>query len=193
MTANRLPPVPGGTELVDGASIATAWPDLDLATNIIIKTSDDQHYRFRRDAVWMSDFIKDNLADLESEPDTKGFPVIHLMKVHSSRLDHWNNPAKTIPKVPFDKIEDVVDDWDRSFLLERVYPDFDDSLLVVDLFAAADLLKMESLLQLLGAGIALGVRGQSTEQIRARFRIKNDLTPEEEERIAEENKYAIIE
>lgn len=54
---------------------------------------------------------------------------------------------------------------------------------------AANYLNIKSLLDLTCAKVASMIKGKSPEQIREMFGIENDFTPEEEEKIREENKW----
>ncbi len=49
---------------------------------------------------------------------------------------------------------------------------------------------MRTLVDLTCAQVACFMKGRSAEEIRQRFNIENDLTPEEEEAIRAENKWA---
>ena len=95
---------------------------------------------------------------------------------------HHNNPAEEIEKPLKGKIEDVICDWDKKFL------EIDQSLLI-ELIMAANYLNIKDLLDLTCAKVASMIKGKSPEQIREMFGIENDFTPEEEEKIREENKW----
>ncbi|MEO1777030.1 MAG: SKP1 family protein [Pseudomonadota bacterium] len=57
-----------------------------------------------------------------------------------------------------------------------------------DLTAAANYMDLEGLLHLCCAKLATLIRGKTVEQVRQLFGIVNDFTPEEEQKIREENK-----
>jgi S-phase kinase-associated protein 1 len=55
---------------------------------------------------------------------------------------------------------------------------------------AATFLQIESLVELLAAWVASELRGKTPEEMRKRFNIENDFTPEEEKQIREQFKWA---
>jgi S-phase kinase-associated protein 1 len=72
------------------------------------------------------------------------------------------------------------DIWDATFV------HVDDATLF-DLILAANYMDIKPLLDLTCKTVANEIRGKSPEQIRVRFNIKNDFTPEEEEEVKREN------
>jgi S-phase kinase-associated protein 1 len=64
-----------------------------------------------------------------------------------------------------------------------------DQSLLIELIMAANYLNIKDLLDLTCAKVASMIKGKSPEQIREMFGIENDFTPEEEEKIREENKW----
>ena len=116
-------------------------------------------------------------------------PVIHVHNVESEALKkiidyveyHDIYPAEEIEKPLRGKVEDVICDWDKKFL------EMDYSLLI-ELIMASNYLDMKNLLDLTCAKIANLIKGKSPEQIKDMFGIENDFTPEEEEKIREENR-----
>ncbi|KAK7270000.1 hypothetical protein RIF29_22853 [Crotalaria pallida] len=65
-----------------------------------------------------------------------------------------------------------------------------DQATLYDLIMAANYLDIKSLLDLICQTVADMIKGKSPEEIRKIFNIKNDFTPEEEEEIKKENKWA---
>ena len=59
--------------------------------------------------------------------------------------------------------------------------------MLFDLALAANYLNIKPLLKLASARIAALIKGKPIEEIRAFFKMENDFTPEEEERVREEN------
>ena len=55
---------------------------------------------------------------------------------------------------------------------------------------AANYMDIKPLLDLACAKVASMIKGKTPEEIRKRFNIKNDFTPEEEEAVRAENKWA---
>ena len=65
-----------------------------------------------------------------------------------------------------------------------------DQALLFDIVLAANYLDIKPLLKLGSAKIASLIKGKSIEEIRQFFQMDNDFTPEEEQRIREENQFA---
>ena len=65
-------------------------------------------------------------------------------------------------------------------------PQVDDETLF-NLILAANYLDIKSLLDLTCKTVADEIKGKTPEEIRIRFNIKNDFTPEEEEEVKREN------
>jgi S-phase kinase-associated protein 1 len=76
--------------------------------------------------------------------------------------------------------EDEKNVWDKDFVK------VDDETLF-NLILAANYLDIKSLLDLTCKTVADEIKGKTPEQIRVRFNIKNDFTPEEEEEVKREN------
>jgi S-phase kinase-associated protein 1 len=60
-----------------------------------------------------------------------------------------------------------------------------------EIILAANYLDIKPLLDLGCKAVALEIKGKTPEEIRKRFKIENDFTPEEEERIRRENEWAL--
>lgn len=76
--------------------------------------------------------------------------------------------------------EDDKNVWDKDFVK------VDDETLF-NLILAANYLDIKSLLDLTCKTVADEIKGKTPEEIRVRFNIKNDFTPEEEEEVKREN------
>lgn len=98
---------------------------------------------------------------------------------------HKNDSPPEIEKpLKTNDLKDVVEPWDADFInLENLEDLF-------DIILAANYLDIKSLLELSCAKVATLIKGKSPEEIRKTFNILNDLTPEEEAQIREENKWA---
>lgn len=111
--------------------------------------------------------------------------VIHYLQYHA------NDP---LPKLDDDLDDDDYDkvkarnraeigEWDKEFM------NVDDST-IFDLLLAANYLDIKSLLDLGCKIVALELVGKDAEQIRQRYNIKKDFTPEEEKEIEQELAWA---
>lgn len=74
--------------------------------------------------------------------------------------------------------------------IENDFVDCSDTQRLFDLILAANYLHHQRALDLLSSKIASMIRGKTTEELRATFNIQNDFTPEEEEKIRQENAWA---
>jgi len=143
----------------------------------------------------MSGLIKDMLEDQEEDQGT----VIPLPNVDGKTLPyviqymdyHWNNKADSIEKPLKGKVENVVSKWDQDFLNTDLVKDGieEQHELLIGVIMAANFMNMKDLLELGCAKIASMIKGKTPEQIRKLFNIENDFTPEEEEKIKEENRW----
>ena len=80
--------------------------------------------------------------------------------------------------------EDEKNTWDKDFVK------VDDETLF-NLILAANYLDIKSLLDLTCKTVADEIKGKTPEEIRIRFNIKNDFTPEEEEEVKRENAWCV--
>lgn len=96
-----------------------------------------------------------------------------LVKVIEYLKYHQRAEEETIP-------EDEQQRWDKDYLK------VDDATLFSTILAA-NYLDIKPLLDLTCKAVADEIKGKSPEEIRVRFNIKNDFTPEEEEEVKREN------
>jgi len=134
----------------------------------------------------MSELVKTMVeGDRESTdiplPNVKGGV---LRKVVEYLKYHVDQPAKPIDKpLKSANMAEVVSQWDADFV------DVDQELLF-ELILAANYMDIKPLLDLTCAKVASMIKGKNPEQIRKTFNITNDFTPEEEEAVKAENKWA---
>lgn len=153
----------------------------------------------------------DSLAtvfELESE-------VAHLSRHIREQLAAVDDPGSTIivlPTVSTNILALVVDycirwvkdpapadddyDYEKRHQWEGEYLEALDSegqVTLLDLILAANQLGIEPLLARTCQHTARLIKGKSTEEIRRTFNIKNDFTPEEEERVVRENAWCSLE
>jgi S-phase kinase-associated protein 1 len=114
-------------------------------------------------------------------PNVKGAV---LSKVVTYLKYHVADQAKEIEKpLKSANMNEVVSQWDADFV------DVDQELLF-ELILAANYMDIKPLLDLTCAKVASMIKGKTPEQIRKTFNIVNDFTPEEEEAVRAENKWA---
>jgi len=96
-----------------------------------------------------------------------------LVKVIEYLKCHQKADEETMP-------EGECQQWDRDFVK------VDDATLF-NLILASNYLEIKPLLDLTCRAVADEIKGKTPEEIRLRFNIKNDFTPEEEEEVKREN------
>lgn len=134
----------------------------------------------------MSELVK---TVSEGDQDEKEIPLPNvkasvLQKVTQYMTYHAENPPKDIEKpLKSDNMAEVVSQWDADFV------DVEQEILF-ELILAANYMDIKPLLDLTCAKVASLIKGKTPEQIRKTFNIQNDFTPEEEEAVRAENKWA---
>jgi S-phase kinase-associated protein 1 len=97
-------------------------------------------------------------------------------------LDHYEDVPGHYDEKPISVIRNTpLSTWDKSFLGSM------DKSQLVDLTLAANYLECKLLLELCCHGVAEIIKGKSTQELREEFGIKNDFTPEEEEKLMKEH------
>ena len=177
--------------------VSAPYDGLNWNTYCVV-TSNDQRpveYRLSRAAARMSGLLKDILED-QNDGDHTFIPVPGVngrtLKYVIEYLEyHKDAPAEPIEKPLKGKIDDVVCEWDKTFLFRDLVRDHDERQhdLLIDVVMAANFLNIKDLLDLTCACIASMIKGKTPEQIRSLFNIENDFTAEEEAKIREENRW----
>lgn len=143
------------------------------------------------EAIIMSDTIKNMLIDLGvdvEKTDCSDLPVIPLSSVKIEILDkiieYCNYHTKNVVKSSENdkKSTDDIIPWDLDFC--KI-----DQETLFELILAANYLNIQSLLDLTCKTVANMIRGKTPEEIRKTFNIKNDFTPEEEEKVRKDNEW----
>jgi len=127
------------------------------------------------------------LEDLGTSSDV----AIPLHNVTSKILDKVIEYCKHHVEHPVPKTDDKVGDkaksedilpWDKDFCNV-------DQATLFELILAANYLDIKPLLDLTCKTVANMIKGKTPEEIRKTFNIKNDFTPEEEEKVRKENEW----
>ena len=131
--------------------------------------------------------LKNMIEDTGKEDS---IPLNNLKLSTLKKVIEFCEHHKDVKLKPIDKplrtnnLAEVVDKWYAEFIdLEKT----DD---IIDIVIAANYLDIDALTELSCAKLATLIKGKSTEEIRKKFGIENDFTPEEEAQIREENKWA---
>ena len=168
-------------------------------TQYVVLQSNDQpkpvEFKVLRDAAKLSGLIKDMLEDQAEGEQT----VIPIPNVNGRTLKyvldyvnhHHNNKAETIEKPLKGKIEDVISEWDKQFLFTDLVRGHDEKQheLLIDVIMAANFLNIKDLLDLTCVVRGVDDQGQDAGADSRPLHIENDFTPEEEEKIKEENRW----
>jgi len=162
---------------------------LDDTSNVeILKlvSQDEERFSVTRKVALMSELVKTMIENDKEErelplPNVKGST---LAKVVEYMKYHTETPAKEIEKpLKSSNMAEVVSQWDAEFVeVEQE--------MLFELILAANYMDIKPLLDLSCAKVASLIKGKTPEQIRKQFNIQNDFTPEEEEAVRAENKWA---
>jgi len=151
-----------------------------------LTSQEGESYTIPKKVALMSELIK---TMIEGDKDSTDIPLVNvkasvLAKVIEYLKYHVDNPAKPIEKpLKSAVMAEVVSQWDADFV------DVDQEILF-ELILAANYMDIKPLLDLTCAKVASMIKGKNPEQIRKTFNIVNDFTPEEEEAVRAENKWA---
>jgi len=153
---------------------------------LILVSQDAEKFAVAKKVALMSELVK-TMAEGDKEEREIPLPNVKaavLLKVTQYMKYHVDNPAKEIEKpLKSANMTEVVSTWDADFV------DVDQELLF-ELILAANYMDIKSLLDLTCAKVASMIKGKTPEQIRKTFNIQNDFTPDEEEAVRAENKWA---
>ncbi len=152
-----------------------------------LQPSDDEKntVRVAIEVAHMSLTIKNMLDDLGEETYlTTPIPLHNVSTPVLNKIDefckyHVENPSDTTTKT-----QDNCDlcEWDQKFCSV-------DQATLFELILAANYLDIKSLLDATCKTVANMIKGKTPEEIRKTFNIKNDFTPEEEEKVRKENEW----
>lgn len=158
--------------------------DNDVKLTLI--SQEQEKYVVPKKVALMSELIR---TIVEGDSSDKEIPLPHvkgsvLHKVVLYMKYHADNVAKEIEKPLKSPImSEVVEQWDADFVeIEQEQ--------LFDLILAANYLHIRTLLDLACAKIASILKNKTPEQIRKTLNLQNDFTPEEEEAVHAENRWA---
>jgi len=158
----------------------------DDTPTLTLQAQDGKSFTVSREVAMMSELVK---TMWEGDKNEKEIPLQNvkseiLKKVIDYMQFHHKNPPKEIEKpLKSGNMREVVSDWDAN------YVEVDQETLF-DLILSANYMDIKPLLDLTCAKVASMIKGKSPEEIRRRFNIVNDFTPDEEEAVRAENKWA---
>merc|ERR1711964_55809 len=152
-----------------------------------LKSSQGEIFEIEPEVACMSTLIK-NMGDDSGTDEEIPLPNVKtaiLSKVIDYCKFHKDEPAEEIQK-PL-KSSNLAECGCREWDVE--YVDIEQEILF-ELILAANYLDIKPLLDLTCAKVASMIKGKTPEEIRKQFNIQNDFTPEEEEAVRAENKWA---
>ncbi|GJN29357.1 hypothetical protein PR202_gb17578 [Eleusine coracana subsp. coracana] len=145
---------------------------------ITLKSSDGEDFEVE-EATMQSQTIKHMIED---DCADNGIPLPNVTAtILSKLLEYWASSSSTSNNS--DDNNNELKSWDADFV--KV-----DQATLFDLILAANYLDIKGLLDLTCQTVADMIKGNTPEQIRQTFNIKNDFTPEEEAEIRRENAWA---
>lgn len=161
--------------------------DEDMADpNLVLISTENEKVTISKKVALMSELVK-TMAEGDKEESEIPLPNVKapvLKKVTQYMKYHHDNPPKEIDKpLKSASMNEVVSQWDADFVEV-------DQELLFELILAANYMDIKPLLDLTCAKVASLIKGKTPEQIRKTFNIQNDFTPEEEEAVRQENKWA---
>lgn len=152
-----------------------------------LQPSDDatKVFEVKPEVAEMSTTIKNMLEDLGADNDGLVIPLNNITtKMLEKVIEFCEHTLAKGPQVQTEgeaKPSDL-DEWDIQFCTM-------DQEELFALILASNYLDIKLLLDLTCKTVANMIKGKSPEEIRKTFNIKNDFTPEEEEKIRKENEW----
>jgi S-phase kinase-associated protein 1 len=154
-------------------------------SNIILLSSDNEEFKVEKDVAEKSVLIKNMLEDISDSdlpiplPNVKGKileKVIEWCTYHKDKFKEYENEEGNFRNTE-------IDEWNLKYMEV-------DQETLFDIILSANYLDIKPLLDIGCKTVANMIKGKSAEEIRKRFNIVNDFTPEEEEQIKKENEWA---
>ena len=156
-----------------------------MADKVKLVCSDGEIVEVEKEIAEKSVLIKGIMDENEDEeiplPNVKR-PILEKVIEYCNHLKDHQPPEIDKPLVSTD-MASVVDPWHAEFInLEQE--------VLFELIMASNYLDIKPLLDLACAKVASLIKNKSVPEIREFFNIENDFSPEEEQQIMEENKWA---
>ncbi|CAA0828681.1 SKP1-like protein 4 [Striga hermonthica] len=154
---------------------------------IVLKSSDGEVYEVDEAVALQSETVKHLIEDgcADSCIPLHNVESQVLVKIIEYCKSHVNDAAKLAEDTWLDRSADTSrSEFDKTFI------DVEDQKMLFDLILAANYLNIPKLMDLTCKTVADMMKGKTPEQIRAKFHIVNDYTPEEEAEVRAENEWA---
>ena len=146
--------------------------------------NEENTFEIRISAVKISNTVDNMMNDIGEDVNDMKIPLHNvntkvLGKIVEYCNHHYDNPEG---KESTDIKKDKISEWDAKFTEV-------DQATLFELILAANYLDIKPLLDLTCKTVANMIVGKTPEEIRKTFNIKNDFTPEEEEKVRKENEW----
>lgn len=143
---------------------------------VVLESGDGKTYEVKRNLAKQSGLIN---TMMDGDPSATRFPLPNvqsqeLQKIIAFMEHHEGNPAEEIerPLKSCNMSEVVKDEWDVKFVADTSDED------LFNLILASNYIDFKPVLDLTCAKIASFMKGKTAAELRERFNIVNDLTPE---------------
>ena len=169
---------------------------VDARKLVKIQCCDDETVEVDAEDIKNASTLVKGLMEDNGYPDIEDDAVIEVtnvskpimekcMSFYAKMREDGKDELQIEQPLPSNKLEDHVEEWYFNYITTDI-----DQAILFDIVLAANHMDMKALLKLGSAKIAALIKGKSIEEIRQFFQMDNDFTPEEEERIREENQFA---
>jgi S-phase kinase-associated protein 1 len=148
-----------------------------------IQTSDmneDEYLEVDEVVIRQSQLVANLIDDISDNDEI--IPLMNVSRFILEKIIEYCTEHVYDIQVDEEERQVAISDFDEQFL------DTDQSTLF-ELILAANFLDIKSLLDLACRKVAYMIKGKTPEQIRQTFNIKNDFTPEEEDKLFRENEW----
>ena len=152
---------------------------------LILISSDSEKISISSKVCQKSTLVKGMIEDFPNETQ---FPMYEIkgrvLKKIKDYLEYYEDKEPKQIEKPLRSMNfrECVDEWDYNYINV-------DKELIFEIILGANFMDIKPLLELALAKIASIIKGKSTEDIRKILDITNDFSPEEEQKIIEENKW----
>jgi S-phase kinase-associated protein 1 len=158
--------------------------------NIKLISSEDKVFTVPIENVKISGLINIMLENCENNIDDDNIEEIPILAVNTNILSRVIDFMEHMKIEPLNDIIKPLETTDITKIVQERYITFlNDKNDIHELINASNYMDIQPLLTLTCVKLATMIKDKSSEEIRQIFNIENDLTPEDEEQIREEEKW----
>ena len=153
---------------------------------VILISKENEEFRISKTAAELSVLIKNTIQDYSID---QPIPLLEIdsncLKLILEYLEHYNgNPPKELEKpLPSNNLKEIVDEF-QYFFINKVSLEQ-----LIDLTSAANFMEITYLLDLCCAKLSSMCMDKSEEELYQTFGIEDKFTPEDREKLKEENQW----